>query len=361
MPEENSVSSLSSQFSGAGPMRDGLEIDSQAVQEFFTQYVPGFHGKVRITQFKGGQSNPTYRVEAGGKAWVIRRKPPGNLLPSAHAVDREYKVITALGATDVPTPRTDVICMDAGVLGTPFYVMECVEGTVYWEGLLPGKSPDERARIYDSLNDSLARLHSVDYQLLGLSEFGRPGNYVSRQVKRWGGQYYDSEYERIPEMDRLIKWLNERLPEQQSTTVVHGDYRLDNVVFHHREPQVLAILDWELSTLGDPLADFAYHVMQWRIPRKLHRGLAGVDLEELGIPNENSYVEAYCRRTGREAIENWDFYIVFSMFKLAAIFHGILVREKIGTAASKFASETGMSARPLAELAWRQVVEKRLQ
>ncbi len=352
--------SRTEQFTGTEPMRQGLELDVAAVQRYFEENVGNFSGQAQVKQFKGGQSNPSYKVEADGKAWVIRRKPPGKLQPSAHAVDREYRVITALGPTDVPVPKTYALCTDTEVLGTPFYVMECVEGRVFWESLLPGMSKQQRFEIYDAMNDTMAKLHSVDYQAVGLEGFGKPGNYVARQTHRWGRQYQEAVYERIPEMDKLIAWIEERLPELDETSVVHGDYRLDNMIFHPTEPRVLAILDWELATLGDPLADFAYHTMQWRIPQNLHRGLLGIDIEELGIPDEEIYIEAYCRRTGRDGIANFDVYSIFNMFKLAAIAHGILVREKIGTASSVHASKTAAVARPLAELAWQNVVERGL-
>jgi len=306
-----------------------------------------------VTQFKGGQSNPTFLVCAGGRRFVVRRKPPGNLLPSAHAVDREYRVITALGATDVPVPRTYVLCEDDAVIGTAYYVMDYVEGRIFWEATLPGFSPKERAGVYDAMNDAIARLHRVDPAAIGLSDYAKPGNYFARQIARWSKQYLASETEPIDAMHRLMDWLPQHVPSGDETAVVHGDYRIDNIVFHPSEPKVIALLDWELSTLGHPLADFAYNCMQWR----LARGLAGVDLPSLGIPSEADYVAAYCRRTGRDRIEHWDFCLAFNMFRSAAILQGIAGRVVQGTAASAHAVETASMARPIAERAW-EIVEK---
>ncbi|HJO44846.1 MAG TPA: phosphotransferase family protein [SAR324 cluster bacterium] len=347
-------------YLGTEPMRNGLELDPKAVENYFNHLFPFLEENLSITQFRGGQSNPTYRVISGKHAWVIRRKPPGPLLPSAHAIDREYRVLSALGKTNVPVPKTYNLCMDENILGTPFYVMECVNGPVYWDALLPGKTMETRGVVYDSMNASIAKLHQADFEFLELGDFGRPGNYVDRQLKRWGRQYLEADFERILEMDLLIEWLEERIPEQTQTSIVHGDFRLDNMVFDAERNQVLAILDWELSTLGDPLADFAYHVMQWRIPFDLHRGLAGADLFSLGIPDENTYLESYCKRTGRTEIKDWDFYIIFSLFKMSAICYGILVRIHHGTAASEHALKTGSLARPFAKLAWDQVLKKNL-
>ena len=347
-------------YSGTESMRSGLELDADKVEAFFRENLQDFDGNAEITQFKGGQSNPTYKVSSGRKSWVIRRKPPGQLLPSAHAVDREFRVLTALGKTDVPVPKTHLLCMDETILGTPFYVMDYVEGQVYWNALLPDASPDQRFQVFDSMNDSIAKLHQVDYESLELSDFGRPGNYVGRQLSRWGKQYRDADYEKIPEMDLLIEWLQERIPDQNQTSIVHGDYRLDNMIFDPRQNRVLAILDWELSTLGDPLADFAYHVMQWRVPMDLHRGIGGADLRSLGIPEEQSYLDSYCKRTGRTGIKDWEFYMVFSLFKMSAICYGILVRIHNGTAASEHAQQTGSLARPFAKLGWEQVTQKKL-
>lgn len=345
-------------FVGTMPVREAHKIDVAALQKYLRQNVEGYQGELAVEQFKGGQSNPTYRLSAGGKKYVMRRKPPGKLLKSAHAVDREYRVISALAGTDVAVPRTYCLCTDESVIGTWFYIMECVEGRVLWNLDLPGMNPQERASLYDSMNSVIAALHSVDYEKVGLGDFGRPGNYVSRQISRWSKQYYASKSEDNPAMDNLIKWLPENIPQADETAIVHGDYRLDNIVIHPTEPRVVAVLDWELSTLGDPLSDFAYHCMLWRLPPELFNGMLGLDLETLGIPTEEEYVAAYCRRTGREQIENWDFYQAFNLFRLSAILEGILGRVRDGTAANKEAANTADRAKPLAEFGWRLVQEK---
>jgi aminoglycoside phosphotransferase (APT) family kinase protein len=283
---------------------------------------------------------------------VLRRKPPGKLLPSAHAVDREYRVMAALAGTDVPVPRMLALCEDDAVIGTAFYVMEYVEGRVLWDPALPGMTPGERAAHYDELNRVLAALHRVDYAAVGLADFGRFGHYIERQVARWSKQYEAATTERIAAMDRLIAWLPQHLPDADETSIVHGDFRLDNVIFHPTEPRVLAVLDWELSTLGHPLSDFAYQVMAWRLTPQQFRGLGGLDLAALGIPSEQDYVAAYCRRTGRAAIPHWEFYLIFNMFRIAAILHGVLARALQGNAASQDAVETGGRARLVADVAW---------
>jgi aminoglycoside phosphotransferase (APT) family kinase protein len=315
--------------------------------------------KIReVEQFKGGQSNPTYRLSAAdGRKLVLRRKPPGKLLPSAHAVDREYRVIEALYKIGYPVARPHVLCEDESVLGTAFYVMDCVEGRVLWDQSLPGMSKAERHAIWDELNRVIAQLHSLSYQKIGLEGFGKPGNYIERQVARWTKQYRASETERVEAMDHLIEWLPKNIPPETGTTVVHGDYRLDNTIFHPSEPRILAVLDWELSTLGDPLADFAYHCMSWHIPPGQFRGIAGLDLPSLGIPTESAYVKRYCERTGRGEIDpsHWDFYLAYNLFRIAAILQGILKRVVDGTAASAHARDAGSRARPMAELGWQQV------
>ncbi len=342
-------------FSGVGRVREGHEFDVAGLERFMAENVAGFAGPVSVRQFKGGQSNPTYRVDAASGAYVLRRKPPGRLLPSAHAVDREYAVMSALRGTSVPVPETYTLCEDEAVTGTPFYVMEFVEGRVLWEPQLPGMEPGERTAVYDAMNAVIARLHAVDFEAVGLSGFGRPGGFVARQIRRWSRQYLESGEEPVEELDRLCAWLPERLPDRDETAVVHGDYRIDNMIFHATEPRVAAVLDWELSTLGDPVGDFAYHVMQWRLPPSVFRGLRGADLDALGIPAEERYVAAYCERTGRDGIPHWDYYMAYCMFRLAAILHGILVRERQGTAANAHAAGMGALARPVARLAWEQV------
>ncbi len=305
-----------------------------------------------VLQFQGGQSNPTYRVTAGPRSIVLRRKPPGALLPSAHAVDREYRVMKALAATDVPVAKMIALCEDERVIGTPFYLMEHVEGRVLWDPALPGMTPADRAAHYDELNRVIAALHAVDYRAVGLGDFGRAGGYVPRQIARWSKQYEAGGAARIPSMDRLIEWLPEHVPTGDETAIVHGDFRIDNVIFHPTESRILAVLDWELSTLGHPLSDFAYHVMAWRLKAGEFRGLADCDFAALGIPTETEYVDAYCRRTGRERIADWDFYLIFNMFRITAILHGVLSRALQGNAASGNAIETGGRAQRIADLAW---------
>jgi len=314
-----------------------------------------FDGELHIAQFAGGQSNPTYLVGAGDQRYVLRRKPPGALLPSAHAVDREYKVMHALADSAVPVPKVLMMCDDPGVIGTAFFLMEYVDGRVFWDATLPGVAPAQRAALYDELNRVVAALHQVDYPARGLQDFGRPGNYLARQIDRWTRQYRAAETEPMEAMERLIEWLPKHVPASDETTVVHGDYRIDNVIFHPSEPRMLAVLDWELSTLGHPLADFAYHVMTWRVTADEFRGILGKDLRALGIPEEAAYVEAYCRRTGRESIADWDYYLAFNMFRMAAILQGILARAIQGNATSPEALATGRRARPMAEAGWRQV------
>ena len=305
-----------------------------------------------VMQFQGGQSNPTYQVTAGERKLVLRRKPPGTLLPSAHAVDREYRVMKALAATDVPVAKMIALCEDSHVIGTPFYVMEHVEGRVLWDPALPGMTPAARAAHYDELNRVIAALHGVDYGAVGLGDFGRVGGYVPRQIARWSKQYEAGSAARIPSMDRLIEWLPRHLPAGDETAIVHGDFRIDNVIFDPTEPRVLAVLDWELSTLGHPLSDFAYQVMAWRLKAGEFRGLADCDFAALGIPTEAEYVAAYCRRTGRDRIADWDFYLIFNMFRITAILHGVLSRALQGNAASGNAMETGGRAQRIADVAW---------
>jgi aminoglycoside phosphotransferase (APT) family kinase protein len=335
-----------------GRPTERLAIDAGRLAEFVRTHVEGFRGDLLVERFEGGQSNPTYKLTAGRSRYVLRRKPSGRLLPSAHAVDREYRVITALATAGFPVPRSRVLCMDEAVIGTAFYIMDYVEGRVFWDQSLPGVTGAERAAIYDEMNRMIAALHTMDYDAIGLGDYGRRGNYFARQIDRWTRQYRSSETERIEAMDRLIAWLPCNIPPGDETSIVHGDYRLDNLLFDPGEPRVLAVLDWELSTLGHPLADFAYNCMSWHISPDVFRGVAGVDLKALGIPEEAAYVRAYCERTGRGSIEDWDFYLAFNLFRLAAILQGIAGRAREGTAASADASGVGRAARPLAELGW---------
>ncbi len=334
-------------------MSDHHRLDVARIERWLEAEIAGFRGPLTIEQFKGGQSNPTYRLSAPSGRYVLRRKPPGKLLPSAHAVEREFRVMRALAGTGVPAPRVFALCADESVAGTAFYVMEHVEGRIFWDPTLPDLKPAARGAIFDSMNEVIVRLHLADFAALGLADFGKPGNYVARQIARWTQQYRASETEPIPAMDRLIDWLPAHLPAGESTTLVHGDYRIDNLIFHPREPRVVAVLDWELATLGDALGDFAYHLMAWRLPPALFRGLAGADLARLGIPGEAAYVASYCRRTGRDGIAHLDFYLAYNMFRLAAILQGIMGRVRDGTAASENARDAGARARAVAEAGWR--------
>ena len=350
------MSERDAQFTGTMAVRPAHRIDEHALARYLEAHVERFRGPIEVAQFRGGQSNPTYLVTArDGRRLVVRRKPPGQLLPSAHAVDREYRVMTALAGTGVPVPKTYALCEDASVIGTAFYVMDDVEGRVFWDLALPGLAPAERTAIFDAMNEGLAKLHRVDYARVGLTDFGRPGSYVARQIARWSKQYRASETETIPAMERLLDWVPAHLPDDEQTALVHGDYRLDNLIFGAGEPRLLAILDWEISTLGHPVADFANHCMPWRLAPETGRGFAGLDLDALGIPSEESYVAAYCARTGRGRLDYWEYYMAYNMFRLACIFQGIMGRAVDGTAASEHAREIGVLARPLAEAAWAQV------
>jgi aminoglycoside phosphotransferase (APT) family kinase protein len=348
---------MSEHFSGTKPVDPRYGFEAGALARWMKENVEGFSGDLAVEQFKGGQSNPTFLLRAGGKAYVLRRKPPGKLLPSAHAVDREFKVISALAKTDVPVAKAHALCQDDAVIGSAFYIMDFVQGRVFWDPSLPGLDNAERAAVYDDLNRAIAALHSVDYKAVGLADFGRQGAYVARQTDRWTKQYRASETERIEAMDNLIAWLPGNIPAADETAVVHGDYRLDNVICHPTEPRILAVLDWELSTLGHPLTDFAYHCMAWRLKPTEFRGIVGYDLVALGIPDEKGYVARYCQRAGRAGIpeKDWEFYMIFNMFRMAAILQGIKGRALQGTAASAQALEMGERARPLANLAWKAV------
>ena len=340
------------QFIGTKPVEERHRIDTAALEAFLKLKISS------LAQFKGGQSNPTYCITAAdGKRYVLRRKPPGKLLPSAHAVEREFKVISALHPTGFPVARPLVLCEDESVIGTAFYVMDYVEGRVLWDQSLPGMTREERAAIWDELNRTISKLHTIDYRAVGLEDFGKPGNYIERQVARWSKQYRASETERVEAMDNLIDWLPKNIPPETGTSVVHGDFRLDNAIFHPAEPKILAALDWELSTLGDPLADFAYHCMSWHIPPGAFRGIAGLDLDALGIPTEEIYLENYCKRTNRSGVNrsHWDFYLAYNLFRIAAILQGIKKRVVEGTAASAHAADAGSRVQPLAELGWQQV------
>ena len=348
---------MSDKFVGTRPVSERHAFDTGRLADWLRANVEGYSGELAVEQFKGGQSNPTFLLSAGNRKYVMRRKPPGKLLPSAHAVDREYRVITALAQTDVPVAKSYALCQDDGVIGTAFYIMDYVAGRILWDPALPGMVPAERTAIFDEMNRVIAALHNVDYASVGLADYGKPGSYFARQIDRWSKQYRASETEKIEAMDNLMAWLPANIPAGDETSIVHGDYRLDNVIFHPSEPRILAVIDWELSTLGHPLSDFAYHCMTWRLSPGQFRGLQGHDLAALGIPGEADYVALYCRRTGRESIPaaEWEYYLAFNMFRLTAILQGIMARAMQGNAASQEAIDTGKRARPLAEEAWRQV------
>lgn len=349
------METMQEKFGGTGAVRDHHRFDENRLADYMRANVDDFTGGVTVEQFKGGQSCPTYKVTAGGRHYVVRRKPPGKLLPSAHAVDREYKVITALFDTGVPVAKSYALCEDPDVIGTPFYIMDWVDGRVFWDQTLADIPRAERPAYYDAMNASLAALHNVQPEAVGLTDFGRPGNYFARQISRWSKQYKASETESIPEMDKLIEWLPNNIPAGDEVGIVHGDYRLDNMIFHPTEPRVLAILDWELSTLGHPLGDFTYHLMSWRLESTLFRGIADKDLSSLNLPSEQDYVAAYCRRTGRDSIPNLEWYVAYNMFRLAGILQGIMGRALDGTAASEHAFEQGRRAKPLAKAAYAQL------
>ena len=345
-----------STFSGTKDVAGVLAIDAARLETFLASLLPDFSGPLRVQQFKGGQSNPTYLLETPARRFVLRRKPPGKLLPSAHAVDREFRIISALHAQGFPVAAPVLYCDDAGIVGTPFYVMNHVDGRVIWEPHMPDADAAERAAVYDAMNATLARLHSFDPAALGLADFGRGENYVGRQVERWSKQYRASQTATIAEMERLIAWLPAHLPPSAPVRLVHGDYRLDNIILSPSQPRILAVLDWELSTLGDPLADLAYHLMQWDMPpSETGAGvgtLLGHDLGRLGIPSRLDYVEAYVRRTGLDPRPHLPIYLAYNFFRLAAILQGIVGRVRDGTATSETAAAMAPLVRPLAATAW---------
>ena len=342
---------------GTKPVTGHQRFDAAALAAWLRAHIPGFpEGDLTIEQFKGGQSNPTFKIGAGGMHYVLRTKPgpAARLLPSAHAIEREYRVMDALNKTGFPAPRQYLLCTDESVIGRAFVVMELVEGRVLWDQSLPGMPPAERAAIYDELNRVIARLHSIDYAAIGLADYGKPGNYFARQIERWTRQYQASSTETIDAMDRLIAWLPNHIPPGEATAIVHGDFRLDNMIFHPTEPRILAVLDWELSTLGHPLADFSYHCMSWHITPGQFRGIAGLDLEALGIPSQEQYIARYCERANATIrAEDFNFYLAYNMFRLAGIMQGIMKRYVDGTASSAQARQNGQTARPIAELGWK--------
>jgi aminoglycoside phosphotransferase (APT) family kinase protein len=342
-------------------MTKPADIDVGKLEAYLVGHVEGFQGPLQIERFSGGQSNPTYCItDKTSKKYVLRKKPAGHLLPSAHAIEREYRVMKALEQSEVPVPKTFCLCADTDVIGTPFFVMEHVTGRILWDPSLPGMTPEARRAIYDEMNRVVAALHRVDVQAAGLTDYGRTGGFFERQIARWSQQYQASATETIVAMDRLGPWLENNIPAHDETTLFHGDLRLDNLIFHPTEPKILAVLDWELSTLGHPFADFAYHALPWRLTADEFRGMSGIDYQSLGIPTEAEYLEQYCNRVGRPALDphEWDFYLAYSMFRLASILQGILKRSLEGNASNANARETGEKARVVAQVAWGLVVER---
>lgn len=349
------MAEANSDFAGTTPVREQHRFDEASLARWMAAHVPGFSGAMRVEQFKGGQSNPTYRLSTPAAGYVLRRKPPGALLKGAHAVEREARVMAALGTVGYPVPRVHALCTDDGVIGSWFYVMDLVEGRIFWDASFSTLPQDERAAALDSMNTALAALHRLDPAAIGLADYGRPGGYVARQLERWSQQYLEDDLAgRHPAMDRLVEWLRKHLPASGETAITHGDFRVDNLIFHPNEPRVIAVLDWELSTLGDPLADFAYHAMMYRMPPDILGGIAGLDLRAAGLPDEAAYVAAYCSRTGRNGVPGLDYYIVFNMFRFAAILHGIKGRVARGTAASADAHAMGERFSRVATIAWEQ-------
>ena len=350
-------------FQGTKQVAASHAFDTAALQAYLDRQLPGFAGPLGVEQFKGGQSNPTYKLVTPGASYVMRSKPGpvAKLLPSAHAIEREFRVMGALAGSEVPVPKMLLLCDDESVIGRAFYLMECVPGRVLWEQALPGMTREQRGAIYDEMNRVIAALHKLDVGALGLADYGRPGNYFERQISRWTKQYQASVTGPNEAMDRLIEWLPKHIPasarDEAMVSVVHGDFRLDNLMFHPTEPRVLAVLDWELSTIGHPLADFSYHCMSWHIPPGTFRGIGGLDHAALGIPSESEYIRRYCERSGRGTPESlkkdWNFYLAYNMFRLAAILQGIAKRVEAGTAANEQARQSGAGAKPLAEMGWR--------
>jgi aminoglycoside phosphotransferase (APT) family kinase protein len=343
------------EFSGLRPVSEAHRIDLASLEAFMRREVEEFSGPLEAAQFKGGQSNPTYLLTSPSGKYVLRRKPPGKLLPSAHAVDREFQVVSTLYPLGFPVPRPHVLCDDEGIIGTAFYIMDFVPGRVFWLPHVPDVSGEERAAIFDSLNATIAALHDIDYAAAGLADFGRPEGYVKRQIRRWSEQYRASETDRIAEMDRLMDWLPGAAPESGQTSLVHGDFRLDNCIVHETEPRVVAVLDWELSTLGDPIADFTYHLMQWRMPPSDSGGGVGtlVGREATpGLPRLEDYVADYCRRRRLAGIPDLDTYLAYNFFRMAAIYQGIAGRVRDGTATNPNAILMAEQVRPMAEVAW---------
>ncbi len=337
---------------GTSAVREAYRFDEAALDRWMRAHVADYAGPLSVEQFKGGQSNPTYKLVTPGRAYVLRRKPPGPILKGAHAIEREARVLTALGAAGFPVAHVHGLCTNDDVIGSWFFVMEMVEGRIFWDATFPDVPRADRHAYFEAMTATLAQLHRIDPASIGLADYGSPGNYFARQIGRWSRQYLDdAEAGRDPAMDALVEWLPAHIPPGDESAVVHGDFRCDNMIFHPTEPRILAVLDWELSTLGHPLADFAYHAIMYRMPPDIVAGLAGADLAALGIPDEAACIASYCRHTGRDDIPDYDFYAAFNLFRLAAIFHGIKGRVIRGTAASAHARERAASLPRLIALA----------
>ncbi len=336
------------------PVRHNHRFDEASFERYLNERMKAFRGPLKVWQFVTGQSNPTYMLETPGARYVMRKKPPGALLQSAHQVEREYRIITALGPTRFPVPRTHLLCEDTGVIGTAFFIMDFVEGRIFIDPTMPQSNPAERAAVYDSMNETMARLHEIDYKAVGLSDYGRPTGYVARQVARFTKQYRDAEMEPIPEMDRLIEWLPHHIPADDESAIAHGDFRLGNLIVHPREPRVVAVLDWELSTIGHPLGDLAWNCLGYHYPPELAEptSLARAHLKALGIPTEAEYVAAYCRRGGRRDPGQYLFFVAFAFFRSASILQGIAMRAKLGNASGPDAAEHGRRTGTSATIGW---------
>jgi aminoglycoside phosphotransferase (APT) family kinase protein len=340
-------------FSGTKEVERHLQFDESRLTNYLEKHIKGFAGPLTVKRFKGGQSNPTYQLITPGRNYVLRRKPPGELLPSAHAVDREFRIISALNATEFPVPKALVLCADTSIVGTMFYVMDMVEGRVFWDMALPDLSPAERTAIYDAKIRTLAEFQAIDYRAVGLEGFGKTSDYFARQIHRWGKTYVASETEKIDDMDRLNDWLPKNIPADDAVSLIHGDYRMDNMIFHPTEPRIIAVLDWELATIGHPLGDFTYHLCPWLLPPIENRvsSLVGLDLPALGIPTEAQYTQRYCELTGRSGIPNLDYYRAYTVWRMAAIYQGIIKRVQEGTAANAEAPTEATMVRTFAATA----------
>ena len=347
------------QFSGTKDVEAHLQFDESSLASYLGEHIEGFAGPLRVKRFKGGQSNPTYQLITPEKNYVMRRKPPGELLPSAHAVDREYRVISALNRHGFPAPKPYILCEDTDIAGTMFYIMEMVEGRVFWDMSLPDQTPQERTAIYDAKIRTLAEFQAINYRAVGLEGFGKTTDYFARQIHRWRKTYIVSETEKIEEMDRLNEWLPQNIPDDDAVSLIHGDYRMDNMIFHPTEPRIVAVLDWELSTIGHPLGDFTYHLAPWLLPPTGEKvsSLVGLDLATLGIPAEEQYIARYCELTGRSHIANLDYYRAYTVWRMAAIYQGIIKRAQDGTAASAEAPQNADFVRTFAQSAVKHAIK----